>query len=1648
MVARSPLLALTSVLLFALAPRSFASPVNRGGITSDGGTPATVTAWHNPLGVTTGRSLSPAAGRTIIIPTAWDDFASGNQLTTVGGTAEVNLDPGSAGGNAYTVHYFVSVTIDASSTYGTMSLVVAIETNSGSGWVERGTYAHDCSYLSGPPPYSARTCSFSHEQRTITVAGLGLNADIRLKAKSFSYVGPNAHTGSFKIRGGDAGGSNPETFSGVTYIQTTPARITQTGGYTDTFTVKNTGGSTAAYTLACSTSANISCVRVTPLQVSLAAGAQTTVVAAYDVGIAGTGTLRVLATSGSVTDTGTYSVPVNNPTAGAPIVDASPQYGHRAQSVSRCAANCFAATYAQSTVPYVSLDSPRNLTLSYNGDRANPKPFVHVNVRPDSTYGQWPTEYRLEVKVNGASVTFVNNETVLHFAYPGNTWARIGGQFNAASYGTGVQSMDILVTARYSGGSVFTNTWSTKLVVVNDSGSPIARGWTLAGIQRLYTQGDGSALVTGGDGSAIYFAKSGSVFVTPAGEFSELRSGTPSGGSGWTRAFPDSTKVVFDSIGRMTQVRDRFNNIATVVYDGSNRVSKVRDPINLPTTLTYGSNGLSTIQDTMGRVTNVTVDASRRLTAITDPDNVSTTFGYDGSLRLSTITNRGGKTTTLGYDAPSGKLATVTAPTITFVGANGTDSTGSPVTTLAAWQKVGVPYGSTSTPVAAPTTDTVYARVTDPGGHVTRFTVNQWGTPIEARDTLAQVTTVTFNPNGLPIRVVYPTGVRDTIAYNASGSPTYVRPAGRDSATFIRYAAWEQPDSTWGYQQSSVRLFVGLNGRVDSTRTWGPAGAGVTRFVYETRGRVERVTDGEGHLAGRTWYLGTNGSRSRDSLPGNRQTTYSYDSYGRSTSVSAPGVSVQFAAYDILNRVLKDSIAGVAPTVYAYDSLFLKTVTDAKGQVYRFAYNALGWTTAQTDPANRADTLRYNRDGLLVRWKNRRLQVAAYTYDAGHRPTLKTGANTDTTSWTYSADHRIISATSPWAVDTQFVSTAGRLDSVRTRLGGQTFTQRFRYTTAGRLDSVEVAGGGVAFLARKYVWDAQSGAVNTIRLGGGGTTALGTNRDGLLTSTTLPGGDAIGRAYTAVHAEAQISTGAPYAATVTRYLNFDGAGRVTRQIDGSGVAGRAFSYDGLGRLVADSQISYEGPTNPCEEPAIVDENGTLCTYEGTWSTVPSGSASFSYDSVGNRTDRSGEYGSANRIRQFASCTYVTDSLGDGNVLSRTCGSEVVRFWWTAESRLAALKVVGGDSLDFRYDASGRLVRKDVDTIPQAYFLWQGDNLLAELTGAATGKVAEYSYYPGLDNPHAVITGTTPHFAHVDGIGNVIALTDSAKNVKRDYDFDTWGGPRGGTDYKPFSNVDRARFKGALWLGPQVDVYYMRARWYETKSGRFLSEDPIGLRGGINQYAFAGSDPVNGRDPTGLQLVRIGNCTYNIVESEVTVAGVTTSEVAVYFLGCLAGGGGGGGGRGGGGGGSFGGGWGGWLGGAGPGQQGQAPGQAPYTRLATCPALNRNFVRQLNSELSRAQSERLERGGNYGTPWSAPVRMTATSRGLDWINIPLHPGVSGYWHTHQNPQTTHHQGPSIADRDWVVNVAQSPEIIRSVDSLFILHPDGRIEGCAP
>jgi RHS repeat-associated protein len=53
------------------------------------------------------------------------------------------------------------------------------------------------------------------------------------------------------------------------------------------------------------------------------------------------------------------------------------------------------------------------------------------------------------------------------------------------------------------------------------------------------------------------------------------------------------------------------------------------------------------------------------------------------------------------------------------------------------------------------------------------------------------------------------------------------------------------------------------------------------------------------------------------------------------------------------------------------------------------------------------------------------------------------------------------------------------------------------------------------------------------------------------------------------------------------------------------------------------------------------------------------------------------------------------------------------------------------------------------------------------------------------------------------------------------------------------------------LDSATGLYYVRNRWYDPQVGRFVSEDPIGLMGGINLYAYAAENPISFRDPFGL-----------------------------------------------------------------------------------------------------------------------------------------------------------------------------------------------------
>jgi RHS repeat-associated protein len=49
---------------------------------------------------------------------------------------------------------------------------------------------------------------------------------------------------------------------------------------------------------------------------------------------------------------------------------------------------------------------------------------------------------------------------------------------------------------------------------------------------------------------------------------------------------------------------------------------------------------------------------------------------------------------------------------------------------------------------------------------------------------------------------------------------------------------------------------------------------------------------------------------------------------------------------------------------------------------------------------------------------------------------------------------------------------------------------------------------------------------------------------------------------------------------------------------------------------------------------------------------------------------------------------------------------------------------------------------------------------------------------------------------------------------------------------------------------ETGLYYYRARYYDAGSGRFIGEDGVGFRAGVNFYRYVNNNPTDARDPTG------------------------------------------------------------------------------------------------------------------------------------------------------------------------------------------------------
>jgi len=231
---------------------------------------------------------------------------------------------------------------------------------------------------------------------------------------------------------------------------------------------------------------------------------------------------------------------------------------------------------------------------------------------------------------------------------------------------------------------------------------------------------------------------------------------------------------------------------------------------------------------------------------------------------------------------------------------------------------------------------------------------------------------------------------------------------------------------------------------------------------------------------------------------------------------------------------------------------------------------------------------------------------------------------------------------------------------------------------------------------------------------------------------------------------------------------------------------------------------------------------------------------------------------------------------DGNLTNDGRWSYV----WDAENRLVRMEPSGTVTvpdgakrkIEFAYDPQGRRIQKAVcawvssawSIILSNRFVYDGWNVATELN--ATNNNVIRSYMWGLDLSGSLqgaggVGGllaiydamdwnnqASTHFVAYDGNGNVGGLVSAADGtVTARY------------EYGPFDEVIRAtgpmakanpfRFS-TKYQDDETDLLYFGYRHYNASTGRWISKDPIGEKGGLNAYSFVGNEPLRRIDAKG------------------------------------------------------------------------------------------------------------------------------------------------------------------------------------------------------
>ena len=690
-----------------------------------------------------------------------------------------------------------------------------------------------------------------------------------------------------------------------------------------------------------------------------------------------------------------------------------------------------------------------------------------------------------------------------------------------------------------------------------------------------------------------------------------------------------------------------------------------------------------------------------------------------------------------------------------------------------------------------------------------------------------------------------PTGVQTTILYNGSELPSAIRDGANHVWSFEylpdgRLLSFSEPGRTpwiFDYYPADHQW------RNKMSALWDPTGRVVRITAYDLLGRATR------------WEAYPNGQ--------------GQPSVWQQVTLNNFGLPTQVRYSD--NSTISLNWSGIA----------LTSVTDARQRTVNFIYNqqtALGaaglLSAIRFGNGQTYASLTYDNFGRLTRVQGGNAVGVSYTY--GNRDELRTlqvdGLNAE--SFDYTCCGRVKRWTKPDGTQVEFAyRPSGELTQIK--VNGNVYTS-YSYDAAGRLLNASSFGGNTQFL-----YDQQTGRL------------------------TQESGDEAGTPYALNYQylpSGEVSTLSTSWGTTLQYL-YDQAGRVT-DILYNGVTLARYTYDGAGRLLTQqvyplgtnntllTSIQYADSQSVGAVGLVLHSfNGNLLAqydYRGTgsndrgyypdgtlrkameqvsgapyrewmWDYNPDGSlqyerlngstTSFAYDAGGNLTSWGNATGwqyTQNRLTAVSSRGWTFTYSLNGNRVSANWNGTVHGYLYDPFDNL----ILMSGTLYYRaaFDPFGRRTWYETPD-GELTFIYDGDTLLGEAD--PDGYRAVYIW--GLLGPIARIDLRSPagtRYYVLDGLGHTRLLLDSSGNITDRYSYDAWGNPieQVGTTFNPF------RWNAAYgyeWT-PAIGLYHVGAREYDPRTARWLQKDPIDIASGDpNLYRYCGNDPINAKDPSGL-----------------------------------------------------------------------------------------------------------------------------------------------------------------------------------------------------